>query len=296
MDYTKQPISIEKQLDLLSSRGLEIRDRTTALKQLGEISYFRLVSYLRFFETDTISHRYEARHSFEEIIHLYQFDRELRSLVFAAIQDVEISLRTKIIQTFSMRYGAFWFTNPALFKNETIFSNCLESINKEVARSNEEFIKEYFQKYDNPPLPPVWKTLEVVSMGTLSKLFCNFSDAQVKKQLAREYGLPQYTYLESWIRCVSALRNYCAHHARIWNRRFPLKPKIPARLPNDWINDIRRPIKIYYQLCCLAYLEQTISLRVGLKSRLKELLLHYPMIETQAMGFPDNWQQEPLWK
>lgn len=85
-----------------------------------------------------------------------------------------------------------------------------------MSRSNEDFIKDHSEKYTYPALPPVWKTLEVVSFGTLSKLFCLFKDNRLKKQVAREFGLPQYTYLESWIRCITVLRNCCAnHHQRL---------------------------------------------------------------------------------
>ncbi|WP_353955686.1 hypothetical protein [uncultured Odoribacter sp.] len=42
----------------------------------------------------------------------------------------------------------------------------------------------------------------------LSKLYCNLSDNNLKKQIARELGLPQHLYLESWIKnrlyCVTA--------------------------------------------------------------------------------------------
>ena len=130
-----------------------------------------------------------------------------------------------------MEHGAFWFMDSSLFKNVEFYEDCLDNIKKEVSRSNEDFIKEHSEKYTYPSLPPVWKTLEVVSFGTLSKLFCLFKDNLLKKQVAREFGLPQYTYLESWIRCITVLRNCCAHHARIWNRRFALKPQLPNRLP-----------------------------------------------------------------
>ena len=125
-----------------------------------------------------------------------------------------------------MEHGAFWFMDASLFKNADFYEGCLDNIKKEVSRSNEDFIKEHSEKYTFPSLPPVWKTLEVVSFGTLSKLFCLFKDNRLKKQVAREFGLPQYTYLESWIRCITVLRNCCAHHARIWNRRFCLEATI----------------------------------------------------------------------
>lgn len=58
--------------------------------------------------------------------------------------------------------------------NETRFELNLAVIRKEVSRSHDDFIMEHFRKYSEPDLPPVWKTLEVISMGTLSKLYANF--------------------------------------------------------------------------------------------------------------------------
>ena len=142
----------------------------------------------------------------------------------------------------------------------------------------------------------MWKTLEVVSFGTLSKLFCLFKDNRLKKQVAREFGLPQYTYLESWIRCITVLRNCCAHHARIWNRRFALKPQLPNRLPLHWITSSQKPIKLYHQLCTLLYLEQTITPCMDLKSSLFKLFAEYPNVDLHAMGFPQGWENEPLWR
>ena len=133
-------------------------------------------------EEDQLHHLYKSGSTFEQAINLYLFDKELRQLIFKAIQDIEISLRTKMIQMFSMEHGAFWFMDSSLFKNEEFYQGCLDNIKKEVSRSNEDFIKEHSQKYTYPALPPVWKTLEVVSFGTLSKLFCLFKDNRLKSK------------------------------------------------------------------------------------------------------------------
>ncbi len=61
--------------------------------------------------------------------------------------------------------------------NEEYFNSNLEHIRTEVRRSRDKFIKKHFRKYTTPNLPPVWKTMEVISFGTLSKLFNNFKDA-----------------------------------------------------------------------------------------------------------------------
>ena len=126
-----------------------------------------------------------------------------------------------------MKYGAFWFMDSTICANERMFQDNLIRIRQEVNRSKEDFIQEHFAKYDDPEFPPVWKVLEVVSFGTLSKLFYNIKDTTVKKKVAKSFHLPQYIYLESWIKSAVILRNACAHHSRLWNKRFPWKPQLP---------------------------------------------------------------------
>lgn len=228
---------------------------------------------------------------------LYYFDKELRTLIFTAVQSVEIALRAKMVHHISLKYGAFWFTDSSLFTNGSIHQTCLNQIEQELSRSREDFIQEHLDKYSSPELPPVWKTLEVTSFGTLSKLFCNLSDISIKKKIAREFNLPQHKVLESWIKCIVVLRNCLAHHARVWNRNFPIMPQMTANLRGAWVvpNGFLL-VKVYSQLCCLAYFENHIHPNNDFKSKLKKLLAKYPNVDTVAMGFPQNWETEPLWK
>jgi len=297
MKYTKHPIDLPQQLENLKQRGLAIANEEIALEQLRSISYFRLANYWNTMESQTDKHQFLPNSNFENIIKTYIFDKRLRTLVFTSIQDIEIALRTRIIQFFSLKYGSFWFMDTNLFKDATIHESCLKNIEKEVLRSKEEFLTEHFAKYDEPTLPPVWKTLEVASFGTLSKLYCNFKDTEVKKQVAKSLALPQYTYLESWLKCATVLRNLCAHHSRLWNRRFAWKPQLPRKMPLNWLNNLQnvRPIKLYAQFCYLAYLEQSINPNSSLRKEIPSLLRDIPKQKLKAMGFPDNWQSEPLW-
>ena len=282
---------------MLKNRGLLFDDEQAAIECLKNISYFRLANYWRPLESDKVNHVFMPKSKFENVVALYDFDKELRVLVFSAVQSIEIALRTKVIQVISSNYGAFWFADESLFSNTTIFSKCLTSIKDELKRSKEDFLVEYFIKYDDPPYPPAWKTLEVSSFGTLSKLYCNFSENSVKKQIAREFGLPQHLYLESWIKSLSVLRNCIAHHARIWNRKYPWKPKLPEKLQNPWIqNKVIPQEKLYAQLCCVAYLLDAIHPKNGFKQRLKALLSKYAIVDVAAMGFPKLWYNELLWK
>lgn len=282
---------------MLKGRGLIVGDENEAIRQLKIISYFRLTNYMRPMEANKSTHIYKPGSLFENAVDLYYFDKQLRVLLFSAVQSIEIALRSKVIHHLSIKYGAFWFMDEHLSSNQTLFNENLSHIDKELKRSREDFISQHFAKYTSPKFPPVWKTLEVVSFGTLSKLFENFGDKRVKKIIAREFNLPQHLYLENWIKCIAVLRNCIAHHSRIWNRKFPLKPKMPLKLTGMWIDcSSIEQAKLYAQLCCLAYLQNQIHPDNDFKQQLKSLLSAHPNVDVVTMGFPAGWENEPLWK
>jgi abortive infection bacteriophage resistance protein len=248
-------------------------------------------------EQDKTTHTFKPKSHFENAIDLYYFDKNLRALLFTAIQSFEIALRSKLIQHYSLSYGAFWIVNRALFSDKKIFTDCTIRIQQEVYRSKEDFIQEHFDKYDNPIVPPAWKTLEVVSFGSLSRILCNLSDNSLKKKIAREFNLPQHKYLESWCKSIVALRNNLAHHSRTWNRIYPIQPQLPQSLKGDWIETSGIPNnKLYAQLCCLAYLQNVIHPSNDFRQRLKQLISSHPNVDVAAIGFPGDWINQALWR
>lgn len=297
MRYTKQAISIEEQINTLKTRGLIIDDTIQAKKVLDVVSYFRLADYWRFLETDHSTHTFTSNSHFSQVLDCYYFDKKLKSLIFSAIQTIEVAVRTKMIKHFTPTCGAFWIMDANSAINIDFFISNLEHIRKEVGRSHEEFIKEHFRKYSEPDLPPSWKTLEVVSFGTLSKMFNNFKDATAKHHVAHEFGLNHHKFLRSWLESLVVLRNCCAHHSRIWNRKFPVKPQTPRRMTNKWITDFSfRQESLYPQLCCIAYWLNSIYPANSFAKDIKTLLSNYPTVPPRLMGFPLKWEDEPLWR
>ena len=114
MEYTKQPITLAEQINILKQRGLIFEDEEQAIAVLNHISYFRLASYWRVMEENSRIHRFRNGSRFSSVLTLYNFDSELRSLVFNALQHIEIASRTKINQHFAMTYGSFWFMDSSL--------------------------------------------------------------------------------------------------------------------------------------------------------------------------------------
>lgn len=298
MNYTKKALPLAAQIDTLQQRGLIINNVADAEKTLGYIGYFRLAQYWRVFEEDKVCHIFKPNSTIDKVVSLYNFDNELKMLVFSALQTIEVAMRAKVIYHFSMKHGPFWFMDETLADKRMSFDENLTTLRAEVKRSNEDFIKRHFEKYDTPDMPPAWKTLEVASFGTLSKLFRNFNDPEVKKRIADDFGIPGYKFLRSWMKCLTVVRNCCAHHARLWNQRLPFAPKLPTkRMPSAWI--VQQPTltkSLYPHLCCLLYWLNNVAPNNSFVSDLKTLFSKYPNVAPSAMGFPQGWKTEPLWK
>lgn len=297
MSYTKLPLDTPDIIDTLKARGLTIDNENRAMEFLSHVSYFRFATYLRPMEDASQTHHYKPIASFEKAVMLYEFDAHLRQLLFTAIQQIEISLRSKIINKFSLKHGAMWFLDSSLATDKHKFVENLNTLERELQRSKDDFIKEHFEKYSSNGYPPAWKLIELTSFGCLTKLYFNFSDTVVKKKIAREYGVPQHEILESWMKSINALRNACAHHGRVWNRVMPMMPQLPTTLKNDWlINTNIARNRLYAILCCIIYWLNAITPHNTLAKDFSNLLVAYPTVDPVAMGFPQNWQSEPLWK
>ena len=297
MRYTKQAISIPEQIERLSKRGLYFSDKEKAENYLSNISYYRLRAYTYpFQDNENPDHPFVQKVSFENIIELYCFDRRLRMLIFNAIEKIEIALRTQIVYHYSLEHGGFWHLKPELYNNPVYFAEQIASLQKETDRSSEIFIKHYRERYSEPKTPPSWMALEISSIGLLSKIFSNLKKEKCKDKITAYFGLKDVDVLTNWMHCFSVIRNICAHHGRVWNRRLP-KIKVPQKTLHPFVeNKQTYNNKAYVYLCCILYVLNIISPDHNFKNNLIELMKSCPMMQEREMGFPKKWKTEPLWR
>ena len=291
---------MSQQIALLQSRGMVINDQAFASHFLTHVGYYRLAGYWQIFQTDPIKHIFRNITYFEDVIALYDFDRELRLLAYDAIERIEISFRTLMADHLCMSYGPHWYTDQAYAQDAQLFQANKSKIEEELDRSKEEFIKHHDQKYGKA-FPPAWMTLQVLSFGTLSKVYNNLSTKLPEKNsVARAMGLPNYTYFASWMLSISIIRNFCAHHSRIINRKFDFPPQKLMTSPHPWITKL--PVSshfaslLYHQLCSLKFLMDRVSPGNHFSQKLKALIAKYPRVSLINMGFSTGWEQEQLWR
>lgn len=294
--YSKPALNFQQQLRQLTKRGLIIHDSRKALHLLKSISYYRLSGYWYPYLADKEKHLFKPGAEFESAFRLYCFDRELRAVVVSELEKIEIAVRAKMIQVLSEKAGPFGYLNPNIYKHPQRFHDAiLPKMNEEYTRSDEEFIRAFRNKYTNT-LPPSWMGIEIMSFGTLSKLFSQLKAGKDKRDIANHFGLAE-TVFENWLHCMVYLRNICAHHSRLWNRTLSIKPQLPISPKGSYIlvRNIRSD-RAYFALVMIRYLLQTVSPKSGFIRRLKALLSKYGNVDVKAMGFPSDWICDPFWK
>lgn len=297
MEYLKPAIHLDKQIELLKERGLEISDIERAKHYLSNISFYRLRAYTYpFQDNEDPNHPFIQKVNFNGIIDLYVFDRKLRLLIFDAIEKIEIAFRTKVIYHLSITYGPHWFEDKSLYRNKRQFETDMAKLNGEIERSTETFIKHYRTKYTKPSNPAAWMSLEVSSISLISKLYENLNECKEKQIIADEFGL-NTLLLKSWIRSLAYLRNICAHHGRIWNRRLTMKALIPQKsLKFTFLSNTKYSSKkIYHSLSCIIYILQIINPGHTFKDKILALLKDCSEKRLEEMGFPEGWKKESLW-
>ena len=297
LKFDKPPINYDQQIDLLISRGMVIPDRDKARHYLAHLNYYRLGAYWALFESDHTKHTFNADTNFEEVLELYIFDRELRLLIMDAIERIEVSVRAQFAYHLSHQYGAHAYLNQDIFKNTYKYNKSFEMLQGEINRSQELFIKHYKNKYTDPQLPPLWMVVEVMSLGQLSQWFSNIKRRQDKNLIAKPFGLDEVV-LNSFLHHLTIVRNYCAHHSRLWNRKFTITLKLPKKNPEILINSFSNENmrKIYNTLVMFEYFMEEISPGTGWRQRLVDLFNKYPVVSSGQMGFPAGWQTLPIWK
>ena len=200
-----------------------------------------------------------------------------------------------MIYTMSHYKGAFWFTDPNLFKNISSHANSLGILKREFDKSDEEYILAFKKKYSDI-YPPSWMMFEIASFGSISAMYSNLKPGKSKREIAHHFGLDDSTFV-SWLHCFVYVRNLCAHHSRLWNRGMSIKPQIPTAPMSTWLKHQNvNNSRTYFILSMMLYLLQSVDKKHQFVFRLKILLKKYPNVDVIAMGFPNNWTKEPLWK
>ncbi|MEI8390606.1 MAG: Abi family protein [bacterium] len=283
--FDKKSLDYSEQIELLKTRGLIIENEQEAINFLKYTNYYRLSSYMRHYQINS-NHEFKEETTFNDIKNLYCFDRELKYLTFKYIKQIEIAVRAVFSHNMTTNYGSHWFYYDKCFYNSNDQQAFLGIIKNEIKYNDkykETFIKYYYQKYNEPDLPPFWMAIEVFSIGNLSKALSKIKDND-GKQIAKIFNIP-FNLLKSWLHSLTTVRNIAAHHSRLWNRKFTIAPK---KHFNFSYHTEYNQNSFYAHAIIIEFLLKQITPDNQWKSLLKELFIKYK-VDPINLGFPAEW-------
>lgn len=290
-DKTKPFKTIVEQINLLEQRGLIINDRSEAIKALSHYNYYRLSGYtLTLRKNDHFFNNVK----FSDVMQIYNFDAELRSLLLYVLEYIEVSFRTYIGYCHAKECGPLGYLNSKNFTDTERFfkfQNELREAIKENGKS-EIFIQHHKDKYEGDL--PIWVAVELLSFGQLSRLFknlcCNVQDEICKTN----YGKISKEYIENWLQGFTILRNICAHRGRVYNKNINFALKLSnkdKKLFNNSgleIEGISKRLFVY--LFVIKKLIHDEDIWNYFIERFNLLIDKYSFVNIKHYGFPDNWK------
>lgn len=223
--------TIDEQIELLRSRGMIIDggELEKAKEYLLDIGYYRLGFYWHYFEKDT-NHNFQENTHLKDAIDLYYLDVDLRNILSKYLYRIEVHFRTQIVYHVSNHYAQSptWFNRSNIVHQD--FLNKLKYIYSDSFINYNTTLKKHHQKYINDKFAPAWKTLEFFTFGQVLLLFRNLLNEDLKKQIAKIYGINDIDVFENHLRAIVNIRNICSHSAVLFDFNQPLGiKKIPSK-------------------------------------------------------------------
>ncbi|MHD0616867.1 Abi family protein [Morganella morganii] len=295
-----------EQLHLLLSRGMKIADHDRAIRKLMQVGYYRLsgfwyISRIIVTGDDGLSYRTDnflPGTTFESSYDLYLFDKKLRLLMLDALERIEIHVRSVIAHEIGkidpLAYQKKSFINPVfLSETDNTFIKWQKKLDKKIEDSRDECITWHIKKNKEIPF---WVAVETWDFGQMSKYYAMLKGVYQDKIINR-FGIDNKKTFEIWLRSLNLLRNRCAHHSRIWNRKYTPLATIPSI---DYFNLLSlgklEKDRLYGLICIIWYLVKRIGPSSNWLRQVADLIdtkPNMPGCEYTAMGirgkaFPRN--------
>ncbi len=294
--YTKPYRSVDQLIDLLKSRGLAFDSgEDVARRFLSCVNYYRFTGYAIPFLASREKFRPGSRFSY--LHSAYLFDRRLRDLMFDAIEAVELTFRCVFARIFSKSHGPLGYRESASFppSHSHDLKVIIEKLDAEFVRSDEICVKHFLSVYAAPPL---WSMVEVASFGALVRLYriCSPADQNAVSSL---YGF-RGDIFASYLQHLVVVRNLCAHHCRIFDRRFAYrfpKPLAWRSVPNVDTATLFSQFALVYRL--LKPTDSSVFDRDAWRKELCDFLRAMPQNPVCnhrfRAGIPADPENSPMW-
>ena len=238
MPNTELPIDLESQV-ILMKKYITFRQRKKMREFLGYAGYFRASRYGKFLLTQV--NAFGSKADPKVFFELYDFDVQLRLLLFKYCKKAEVRFKSAIANAVSLKTGDAGFYLDRQYytptksekdkktrnRNKSFFdtkffvnlTNDEEKLRRDVVKHPE--LREYRKggaRQNN--ILPVWAAFSYFEMGTMVMIY-SYLRGDLRKEVL-DYTYSQNNYkkevtkqMDTWLDAVRNLRNYCAHHSMV---------------------------------------------------------------------------------
>lgn len=284
----KPALSLERQVELLRGRGLTVGDDDKAVRWLSETNYYRIRGYWMTFERDG---GFVPGTTLDDIMEVYRLDVGLRLWLWAAIGPVEVKTRTAMAYHLGRACGPLSYNDPTCFADTKAHRRSMTSFRTERDRALRDGVPCVVHNMAKYGCLPIWAAVEIMSMGTVSRLYGNLSDTAayddgttVRKTIADEFGVKPY-HLKSWLQHLTYIRNLCGHHSRIYNRTMTTRATL-LKADNRYNGPKTFPTMLVLQR---VYERVWPERWPSMAKDLAALIDSHPSVDLTPLGFPADW-------
>lgn len=282
--------TIEQQIAILQSRGLEIPDKELASNFLHRNNYYRVSGYSLTLRSHDI---FATNATFQNIVDIYEFDYNLRYILLKYIELIEIAVKSVYSYEFTKVHGATGYLNPDNFTDASIHADIMQKAEKQKnARLQHEAYLKHFVCELHQDIP-LWAFVDLLTISNISFLY-KISKKTIKLAVAMSLGLTTRgdEVLEKYMHHMTIIRNLCAHGSRLYNRLFEQKPWLKKQeknllilLPDGNVDNAH----LYGFILIMRRLLKPNEF-IEMKNEIIELSHKYPFVNLHYYGFRDDWK------
>lgn len=214
--------TIQEQISILESKGLIIDDYLFTEDILIRENYFFISGYRHLFLKSPRDRNFIKGTTFRELYALFNFDRQVRNIVFKNLLIIENNLKSIISYQLSKKYG---FREKDYLRPENFtkvpdkqrqLSDTLKKMKRQIRVNGAQHsaTSHYLKNYGYIPL---WVVVKVLSFGIVGELY-TVMKREDQEEIANIYDL-SINNLLTYLPILSNYRNLCAHEDILYDHR-----------------------------------------------------------------------------
>lgn len=298
--------TLEEQVQILKNKGLIINDIDKTKELLLRENYFFISGYKHLFVKSRKDSTFIPNTTFDELYAVFQFDRNLRNILFKNLLIVENNLKSIISYTLSKKYGIKEkeYLKPSNFskdiKKVRQVNDVLNKIKRQIKINGRQHSAtlHYLSNYGYVPL---WILVKLLSFGMINELY-SILKPEDQLSISEYYNLDIDT-LGLYIGLLSNYRNLCAHEDIVYEHRTQKiipDTRFHRMLNIHMINDEYEYGK--NDIFAVVIMLKSVLNDSDFRDFINEVSFELNLLDGRVncipqskildkMGFPDNWEE-----